>query len=185
MNPIDQLTHILQALTTTVDEISPMQMNDATPCSEFTVHDVLDHMIVLGASFSYWFRGEEAPDLKAPAVYGWVPAAEFREVMTDLLAAVSAPGALERVVSTPMGDMPGDTFARLVAVDGLIHGWDLATATGRTFEVPADVIAAVDEFARQALDPDIRSTDQFHAPVTPIAGASPLERLVAFSGRAA
>ena len=65
MEPIEQLSYILPTLNATVDRIQPMQMNDPTPCSEFTVHDVLDHMIVLGGSFTYWFRGEEAPELKA------------------------------------------------------------------------------------------------------------------------
>ena len=58
MQPTEQLDYILPTLSATVDRIQTMQMNDPTPCSEFTVHDVLNHMIVLGGSFSYWFRGE-------------------------------------------------------------------------------------------------------------------------------
>lgn len=103
MEPIEQLSAIMPTLTDTVDGIGVMQMYDPTPCSEFTVHDVIDHMIVLGGSFSYWFRGEEAPELTAPPVYGRVPAAEFREVMDDLLTAVKSPGAMDRMVATPMG----------------------------------------------------------------------------------
>jgi len=183
MEPIDQLTHILPTLNATVGRIQTMQMNDPTPCSAFTVHDVIDHMIVLGGTFSYSFRGEDAPELTAPAVYGWVPAAEFREVMDDLLDAVKSPGAMERTLSTPMGEMPGETFARLVAFDGLIHGWDLASATGQTLEVSADVIGAVDEFARSALIPEMRDGDTFKDETVAPEGANRLERLAAFSGR--
>ena len=42
------------------------------------------------------------------------------------------------LITTPMGEMPGETFARLVAFDGLVHGWDLASSTGQRFELPAD-----------------------------------------------
>ena len=60
MQPIDQLSYIVPTLTALVDRIEPTQLNDPTPCAEFTVHDVLDHMIVGGGSFAYSFRGEQA-----------------------------------------------------------------------------------------------------------------------------
>jgi uncharacterized protein (TIGR03086 family) len=183
MEPIEQLSQIIPKLTATVDRIQTMQMNDPTPCSNFTVHDVLNHMMVGGATFAYVFRGEQPPELTAPAVYGWVPTAEFHEAMNDLQNAVESPGAMERVVTTPFGEMPGDTFARLVAFDGLIHSWDLASSTGQTIEYPAALIAAVDEFARNALSPDMRDGDTFKDATNAPEGASDLERLVAFSGR--
>jgi uncharacterized protein (TIGR03086 family) len=183
MEPIEQLSYILPTLNSTVDRIQTMQMNDPTPCSEFTVHDVLNHMIVGGGSATYLFRGEDAPEIKAPGVYGWVPAAEFREVMDDLLASVKSPGAMDRMMTTPMGEMPGETFARLVAFDGLMHGWDLASSTGQRFEVPPTVINAVDEFARSALTAEMRDGDTFKDETAAPDDASQLERLVAFSGR--
>jgi uncharacterized protein (TIGR03086 family) len=183
MNVTDQLSEILPTLSSTVDRIYGMQLEAPTPCREFTVHDVLDHMIVLGGSFAHLFRGDEPPELQAPVVYGWVPAKEFRQVMDDLLDAVSSPGALERMIPTPLGEMSGDDFARLVAFDGLIHGYDLATATGQPYDPPADVVAAVDEFARGAITSDMRDGDTFADPTTPPEGATRLERLVAFSGR--
>lgn len=183
MEPIEQLSHILPELSATVDRIQTMQMNDPTPCSAFTVHGVLDHMIVGGGTAAFLFRGEEAPELKAPGVYGWVPAAEFRTVMDDLLDAVKSPGAMERQVTTPMGEMAGENFARLVAFDGLVHGWDLASSTGQRFEVPPAVVGAVDEFARIALTPEMRDGETFKEATTTPADASRFERLVAFSGR--
>jgi uncharacterized protein (TIGR03086 family) len=183
MGPTEQLTYILPTLSAMVDRIQVMQMNDPTPCSEFTVHDVIDHMIVLGGTFSYWFRGEEAPELKPPGVYGWVPAAEFRKVMDDLLNAVQSPGAMERTITAPIGEMPGSTFARFVAFDGLIHGWDLASATGLEYEPPAALITSVDEFARGALTAAMRDGDTFKQPTTAPHDANQMERLAAFSGR--
>jgi uncharacterized protein (TIGR03086 family) len=183
MEPTEQLASILPALSALVDRIGPTQLNNPTPCAKFTVHDVLDHMIVLGGSFSYLFRGQEAPDLNAPPAYGVVPAAEFRSTIDDLLAAVQSPGAMTRVIAAPIGDVLGATFARFVAFDGLVHGWDLATATSLHYEIHPAVIDSVDEFARQALTPEMRDGDTFKQPTTPTDDASQLQRLIAFSGR--
>jgi uncharacterized protein (TIGR03086 family) len=112
-----------------------------------------------------------------------VPAAEFREVMEDLLDAVKSPGAMERMISAPMGEMPGSVFARLVAFDGLVHGWDLASSTDLEFELPPAVINSVDGFVRGALTPEMRDGDTFKEEIRPPADADAMERVVAFSGR--
>jgi uncharacterized protein (TIGR03086 family) len=183
MGPIEQLNSILPALNDLVDTIEVEQLGAPTPCTEFTVHDVLDHMIVLGTAFGYAFRGETPPAVTAPAVYGRVPAAELRDTMDRLLGAVRSEGALERILDTPLGPMDGETFARVVALDGLLHGWDLAVATGRTFRVDPDVVAAVADLATGALTDDVRATGKFGPATAPPANASPLEALAAFSGR--
>jgi uncharacterized protein (TIGR03086 family) len=183
MQPIDQLSYIVPTLTALVDRIEPVQLNDPTPCAKFTVHDVIDHMFVGASTFAYSFMGEQAPELKAPPVYGRVPAAELRLAMDGLLDAVKSPGATERTISAPFGDVPGEVFARFVAFDGLIHCWDLATATGLTFDLPGCVIDAVDQFARSALGPEMRDGDTFKDETVVSADASQLDRLAAFSGR--
>jgi uncharacterized protein (TIGR03086 family) len=183
MEPTEQLSHILPTLSSTVDRIQATQMNDPTPCSNFTVHDVLNHMIVLGGTFAHLFRGEQPPEITPPNADGRVPSAEFRHTMDDLLASVRSVGALERTIAAPIGAMPGSTFARFVAFDGLMHGWDLARSTGVSFEVPVEVVAAVDQFAHVALTADLRDGDTFKDPTNPPPDADPIERLAAFSGR--
>jgi uncharacterized protein (TIGR03086 family) len=182
MEPTEQLAHILPTLSSTVDRIQVEQLSHPTPCDNFSVHDVLNHMIVGGGTFAYMFRGEQPPEITAPETDS-VPAAEFRRAMDDLLAAVRFDGALERTIAAPFGDLPGSTFARFVAFDGLMHGWDLARATGIAFEVPGDVVAAVDEFAHVALTDDLRDGDTFKDPTIPPADADVIEHLAAFSGR--
>lgn len=183
MRPTDQLDAILPEVSNLVDRIDPMQLDDPTPCGRFRVGEVLDHMITLGHGIAHLFRGEEPPDSAPTRTYGVVPKAEFRAVMDDLLAAVRSDGALDRTITTPLGEMDGESFARFVAFDGLVHGWDLAAATGSTYGVEPDVVAAVDAFARAAITTDLRDGDRFAEPTTPPADASPLERVAAFSGR--
>ena len=136
MGPIEQLSYILPTCSSVVDRIQVMQMDDPTPCEKFTVRQILEHMMVPAATFTYMFQGQEAPEITLPDFDGRVPSAEFREVMNDLLEAVMSPGALERTIDSPFGTMDGDTFARLVAFDGLVHSWDLATATGQQLALP-------------------------------------------------
>ena len=183
MEPTEQLSYIIPTITSVVDRIQVMQMNDPTPCEEFTVHDVLDHMMAPAQVFACAFRGEEAPEPTPTGTYGWVPAKEFREVMDDLLAAVRSPGAMERTIESPFGTMSGESFARLVALDGLLHGWDLATATGQRYEVPPAVTDAVASFAQGALTDELRDGDTFKHATDAGPDAGPIERLAAFSGR--
>ena len=183
MESTEQLTVILAAISELVDRIEPAHLHNPTPCTNFDVSDVLDHMIVLGGSFSYLFRGLEPPEPQTRDDDGRVPAAEFRKVMHDLLDAVHTEGALELTIASPVGEMPGDTFARLVAFDGFVHGWDIARATGLTWELPDEVVAVVDSFARTAVSDDLRDGDTFKDATTPPALATPIERVAAFSGR--
>ena len=79
--------------------------------------------------------------------------------------------------------MPGDTFARFVVLDGLVHGWDIATAIGKPYEPAANLVAEVDAFTRLAITEDLRDGDTFAAAVEPPADASPMVKLAAFTGR--
>ncbi len=183
MDPRTQLDEIVPLLSKLVTQIEPAQMDAATPCATFTVRNVLEHMVGGATMFSAAFRGE-SPDGSAAAPVASDDLAEaFHTAMGELRAAVHAPGAMERTIDAPFGQVPGDTFARFVALDGLVHGWDIATATGHSYDPPAEVVAAVDAFGRQAISDDMRDGDTFAAATTAPADASPLVQLVAFTGR--
>jgi uncharacterized protein (TIGR03086 family) len=181
----EQLAVIIPMLKKVGAGILPEQLEASTPCASFTVSDVRDHMTGLASAYAPAFRGDAPPPNDPdPSVPGDEDlAARFQLAMDGLLDAVQSPGALERTLDTPFGPMPGSVFARLVAFDGLIHGWDLAISTQQVWDPPEDVVAEVDEFARQAIAPEMRDGDTFaqetHAPPE----ATPLLRLVAFSGR--
>jgi uncharacterized protein (TIGR03086 family) len=181
MDGVQQLDELMPMLHALVDGISPDQLGDATPCTNFTVAGVLEHMIAGASAFAPAFRGETAPSPASPPT-GTLQD-RWRAAMIDLLDAVHSPGATERTIAAPFGEVPGAVFARFVAFDGLVHGWDLATATRQPYAPSDGVVREVDAFARQALTPAMRDGDTFAAEATPPADASALERVVAFSGR--
>jgi uncharacterized protein (TIGR03086 family) len=178
--PMDVLTQLDQlgpVIGGVVANITSDQLDRPTPCREFTVSGVLEHMIGGAAVFAAAFRGEPPTDPDLSDVL-----AAFGPALTDLVAAMSTPGALERTVTAPFGDVPGETFARFVVLDGLVHGWDLSTATGQPYDPPDELVAEVEAFAQQTLDP-LRDGHTFGPAVQPDRGATPIERLAAYTGR--
>jgi len=178
MDPRTQLDEIVPLLTGLVTSLDEAQLDAATPCDKFAVRDVLDHMIGGATMFAAAFRGAAASGDTPTA-----DAAAFTAALADLQQAVNSPGALERTVAAPFGDVPGDVFARFVVLDGLVHGWDIATATGQSYDPPAPVVAAVQAFAQEANAPSMREAGMFAPVAAAPAGATPIEQLVAFTGR--
>jgi uncharacterized protein (TIGR03086 family) len=177
MEPLAQLDQLAPLLGGVVGGITPDQLDRPTPCREFTVRGVLEHMVGGAAAFAAAYRGVPAgePDVSDPL-------AAFGPALTELGAAISAPGALDQTITSPFGELPGETFARFVVFDGLVHGWDMATATGQVYAPSDELVAEVESFARQVLDP-LRDGQTFAAEVAPAPDATPIERLAAYTGR--
>lgn len=177
MDPLTQLDQVAPLLAHVVGGIAPDQLDEPTPCTEFTVAGVLEHMITGATAFAAAYRGQAPsdPDL-SDLLTGFGPA------LGDLGDAMNAPGALDQTVAAPFGEVPGETFARFIVLDGLVHGWDMATATGQSYDPPDELVATVDAFAHQALDP-LRGGEAFAAAVEPAPDATPMERLAAYTGR--
>ncbi len=183
MNPHDQLDLVVPALVQVARAVEADQLDERTPCAAFAVRDVFDHMTGAAAFFTAQFRGDAAPTPRPPAVTDDGPAAALVAALEDLHAATKTPGALDRTIESPFGAVPGDFAARYLALDGTVHTWDLAQATGQTFEPSDALIAEILAFAPRAIAPALRDGDTFAAEVAPAAGATSLERLVAFTGR--
>lgn len=181
----DQLDVILPSLVGIASNVTPDQMGNPSPCREFDVRGVFNHMIGGARFFAAQFRGEAPPAPPAPGtdLCGDDPVATFVTAMDELLAATKAPGAFERTVVAPFGEAPGSVVAQFLTLDGMVHAYDLAVATGQTYEPSEDLAAEVLAFAKQAIAPEMRDGDTFAAEVPAPAGASTLERLVAFTGR--
>jgi uncharacterized protein (TIGR03086 family) len=176
MEPLTQLAQVMSLLSGVTENLKPEHLDKPTPCSEFTVRGVLEHMIGGGTAFAAAYRGETPPEPDFSD-----PLENFSAAMGELSAAVSAPGALDKTVEAPFGEVPGDVFARFIALDGLVHGWDIAQATGQSYDPPKDLVDAVDAFARQSIDP-LRGA-AFGDAVEPSSGATPIECLAAYTGR--
>lgn len=183
MGPLEQLDELEPLLGKVASGIKPADLDAPTPCANFTVRGVLGHMIGGATEFAAAFRGEGPPEAPADAAVGPDVVSRAGTALGSLMEAIRSPGALDRTVTTPFGEMPGDAFARFVVFDGLVHGWDLAVATGQAYEPSDSLVVAVDAFAHQAIAPAMRDGDTFAHAVEPPDSATSIERLVAFTGR--
>ncbi len=184
MNPTDVLAQSQDVARAVLANVSRDQLEADTPCSEWTVAQLIDHLV--GAQ--YWAQGgvQGAP-LEATgegAAQGDF-VATFDQAARDNLAAFSEEGALGRTVNPGFGDMPAPALLGLSATDTFTHAWDLAKATGQDTDLAPGLAAALLEQSRQAIQPAFRSEEGtiFGMEQTAPDGAPPADQLAAFLGR--
>jgi uncharacterized protein (TIGR03086 family) len=90
---------------------------------------------------------------------------------------------MERPIKLPFATLPGKVMLDIAQFDLLVHAWDLAQATGQKFDPPADVVEPAVATAKMIISPEARDGDTFADEVPAPDGATPLQLLVAFTGR--
>jgi len=153
------------------------QWHQPTPCSRYDVERLLRHMI--GAVPERPIDpDEEELDLRAPS-----PAAVYTAAVADARRAWADPARLEEVYAFSWGEMSGRTAAEWMLIEGVVHGWDLATATGQAFEPDPDLVAASLELVQHLDEGVLRADGMFGAAVEVPEDAPALDRLVGLLGR--
>src|SRR5579875_2655643 len=138
------LDAVLADLSRVVGNITPAQLHDPTPCSEFDVAQLRDHVVGWLATFAAGFAD---PDGRAPraSLDGYVPpqdpAAEVRAAAATMGRALAA-GAAARPLRLGEAAMPGDMALNMILWEYVVHGWDLARATGQPWSPPAGAAAS-------------------------------------------
>ncbi|MFI8896108.1 TIGR03086 family metal-binding protein [Streptomyces paradoxus] len=154
-----------------------------TPCAEYDVRALVDHLFQVVVQFQR-LAAKEASDFGETAgVVAGDP--EWRERFAReadrLVAAWSAPGAEEG--TTGAMDMPARLVGSMALLDLTVHVWDLARATGQAFPGPDEAVVAELAGAVDELGPTARKMGVFGEPVPEDEGASAFERLLARTGR--
>jgi uncharacterized protein (TIGR03086 family) len=179
---VDQLDSVLATVDPLVAAVGSDQWAAPTPCSDWDVRGLLNHLVRGNEVYAAALAGREGPARDAD-VLGADPAAAYQASAAAVVGAFREPGALDRPVTVPFGTVPGAMALDLRIVEVLTHGWDLARATGRTVSFPDDVVEQEIAFSRQAL-PMIPPERSPFAPSHPVPDdAAPLDRLVALLGR--
>ena len=111
------------------------------------------------------------------------PAAAYAVASAAALAAAGTADTLTRVHVTPLGDMPGPVLAGFTTLDILVHGWDLAKATGQPAALADPLAGHVLAFAHQALAEEEHRAGRIGPAVAVPADAPVTDRLAGFLGR--
>lgn len=180
-DPIDELVAAeaaLAVLQQVVRQVGPGDGGRATPCAEFTVDELtehlLDNLVGLGAM-------AEA-ELVRPEGAG------VEDGIEDAVAVLAAEvieawrrRGLDGTARSPFGEAPAPVLAGIVAIELLIHAWDYAQATGAVITASDELVSYVAGLAERVV-PGARGrafADEAPAP----ADADALTRLAAYSGR--
>ncbi len=170
-------------LVTTVDDD---QLGLPTPCPDSSVGDLIDHIGVFAVRFVAAARKESDGDTSPPpppSVTNLEPGWRQRisHDLAELADAWQVPEAWQGITYAGGIELPGEVVG-LVALDELVvHGWDIAVATGQPFEPPAHEIEAAMSFVTAF---DVPRDGRLFGPIVAIADdASPLDHLLGLTGR--
>jgi uncharacterized protein (TIGR03086 family) len=180
-------------LTLTADEVSRLvagvrddQLAAPTPCAGTSVAGLLDHLV--GLTVAFRLGAEKQPVTGAPRASADALPADWRTRLPGQLDALAAawrdPAAWEGMTEVAGARLPGGAKGVVAATEVLVHGWDLAAATGQPYEAdPATAercLAFAVDLAAGA--PEMRNS--MYGPEVPVPADAPvLDRVLGQTGR--
>jgi uncharacterized protein (TIGR03086 family) len=181
-SPVVRLANAVPVTGHLVGAIGPDEWELATPCPDWTVHDLVHHLVLGHRRFAAALV-DGTPPGPGDDLLRSDPESAYWSSAEAMLAAFRSDGALERPVTIPAGTLPGVVACELRVVEALVHGWDLARATGLPLDFPADLVEESIAFSRVQLGRLPADRTPF-GPSQPVADdAPPLDRLAALLGR--
>jgi len=161
------------------------QFSAATPCTDWDLRALLNHIILWTAySAERRARDEQVPEELMNADFVAEPgyAADYAAQLDKAVAAWYDPAAWERNLNVMGSPTPAADVGALLIAEMVLHGWDAAKASGQRYSAPEDVAQAA-LTAVQANAELYRTYQGFAGPVPVAASASALDRALAESGR--
>ncbi|MEU6572802.1 TIGR03086 family metal-binding protein [Streptomyces sp. NPDC046805] len=168
--------------------VTDEQLSAVTPCGDYAVGNLLGHLVGLSVAFrdagrkAFGPTTDTAPDVAVPDVGpGWreaLPAA-----LDELAEAWGNPDAWAGMTRAGGVDLPGAVAGAVAADELVVHGWDLARATGRPYMPDPAALQAAYGFLRAAADDPSRRGSIFDPVVAVPEDAPLLDQMVGLSGR--
>jgi uncharacterized protein (TIGR03086 family) len=138
-----------------VDAVADDQWHRPTPCSDWDVRTLVNHIVAESLWTPPLMEGrtiKEVGDRFDGDVVGGDPRKAFHDAATPAIEAISSDGAMSRTVHLSFGDTPALEYAMQLFADYLIHGWDLARATGGEERLDPELVAACSEWFKSMED---------------------------------
>lgn len=150
------------------------KLDATTPCDEWDVRQLMNHMLETQRYFVSAAHGSDAspPSPHPPELLGDDPVADFVRARAETLSTFGEDGVIDKT-----GPSLGIAFS-----DQLLHGWDLAQATGQDATMPEGLAAAAYEMIHGRFTDEQRK-GVFKPEVTVAPNASAQDRLLGYTGR--
>jgi len=183
----DLYVKAMSATRAYLDAVRADQWQNATPCTEWNVKDVANHLIGENLWAAELLDGKTIAQVGNRLdgdLAGNDPAAAYRASVRAATAACTAPGAMQSTCHLSFGDYSGSEYASQLLLDTLIHGWDIARGSGQDTRLDPELVEVCLPIATQ-LTNQFRDAGVFgeNLPVGPDADAQ--TRLLAMMGRQA
>ena len=168
-----------------VHSVGPDQWSAPTPCAGWDVRALVNHVAGENAWAVPLLEGltiDQVGDSLDGDLLGGDPAQAWAGLASAAVSAAGQEGVLDRVVHVSFGDIPGREYLSQIAVDHVIHGWDLAQGIGADSDIAPELVA----FAHDFLAPQVeqwRAAGAFGDRVEVPESASLQTRLLALAGR--
>ena len=178
--PTDELASAEAALSALQHVLHPIardELSKSTPCSEYDVMQLTDHLLnsitLLGGA-----AGAELPERDSDD-------SVERQIVGAARPALDAwhRRGLDDTVTIGTNEIPATFAVSILSVEFLVHGWDYATATTHRIDVAESLADYVLGLAHKVITPQGRATVGFDDPVAVPDDAPALDRLIAFTGR--
>ncbi|MFD4262105.1 TIGR03086 family metal-binding protein [Streptomyces sp. NPDC058534] len=177
-----------RVLARLAEGVSDARLADPTPCPDLAVRNLLGHLTGLAVAFRDAARKDlgvttdTAPESSVPDIGpGWRE--ELTGVLGELAVAWRDPGAWTGMTRAGGIDLPGEAAGAVVADELVIHGWDLARATGQEYRPDPDALQAAYGLLSASAEEADRDEGMFGPVVAVPAEAPLLDRAVGLSGR--
>lgn len=170
-----------------VAHVRPDQLGGPTPCPDYDVASLVDHLVGAGWRAVELGRGETPTGEEFPHVELTDAPGQLREAGAETGAAWSD-DRLATTTTMPWGETyTGSTLVDMYLSELVAHAWDLAVATGQATSCDPHLATAALAGAQAMLRPEYRDMmgvgNPFGAEQVAPDGATPLQRFAAFMGR--
>jgi len=155
-----------------------------TPCAEWNVKRLLDHLLFIQEMLAAGPSGGTVapPSGPPPELVGGDPAGEYEDARKKTIDAYSEPGVIDGMLND--GQRPAAVMLSIAFCDQLVHGWDVATATGQDTTMPADLASAAWQFLDGRIpDAQREPGKNFGAAIAVPDDANDQDKLIAYCGR--
>jgi uncharacterized protein (TIGR03086 family) len=178
---VEQVPRALSAVGDLIEGVRAEQRSAPTPCTDWTVRQLVKHLVGMNLVFAALLSNQGPPERVAERLVQ-DPIGAYRGSGSALQAGFDQPGVLERSYQSHLGAATGSDRLQVRLYDLLVHGRDLAQATGQPAALPDDLAEQSLASARAQLSTQPR-TGRFGPVQTVADGASAIDRLAAFLGR--
>lgn len=168
-----------------VDQVEPGQWSDPTPCPDWDVRALVNHVVSEDRWSVPLLAGrtiDEVGDRLDGDLLGADPIAAAREAAAQAEIAATHPGSIDGTVHLSGGDTPAAEYLQQLLAEHLVHGWDVAVAIGVQPRLDPDVVHAATQWFAGQID-DYRRNNLVQTGVGVADDADEQDHLLAAFGR--